>query len=63
MYAASHLLHVISNNLIIYNLRELILRQQHVFVAINAIYAIIIPPLLLFDGDILLDVGYGVIYP
>jgi hypothetical protein len=60
--AASHLLYVISNNLIIYNLRELILRQQLVIVAINALYLKILE-LLLFDVDILLDVGYGVINP
>jgi hypothetical protein len=63
MEAAPHLLYAVSNNLIFYNLLELILRQQLVIIAINAIYTIFILPLLLLDVDILLDVGYGVIYP
>jgi hypothetical protein len=63
MESASHLLYVISNNFIFYNLLELILRQQLVIVAINALYTIFILPLLLLNVDTLLDVGYGVIYP
>jgi hypothetical protein len=63
MEAASHLLYVISDSLIFYNLLELILRQQLVIVAINTLYTIIILPFLLLDVDTLLDVGYGVINP
>jgi hypothetical protein len=63
MKAASHLLYAINNNLIFYNLLELVLRQQLVIVAINTLYTMIILPLLLLDVDALFDVGYGVIYP
>jgi hypothetical protein len=54
---------MISNNFVFYNLGELSLRQQLVIVAINAVYFVIIPPLLLLDADTLLDVGDSVINP
>jgi hypothetical protein len=63
MEAAPHLLYAVNNNLILYNLLELILRQQLVIVAINALYIIFILPLLPLNVDALLDVGYFVIYP
>jgi hypothetical protein len=63
MEAASHLLYAVSNNLIFYYLLKLFLRQQLVIIALNAIYLIFILPFFLLDVDILLDVGYSVIYP